>query len=166
LLGQIDGVERPTIDKLFAVGLGRLEALVNANAIDVAAVANLSRELSSKIVEHFKAYRSSSNASVAAPDPHAERRKLADLLIVLSLHNDDFNKVSASWTDEAKQKKRTLRKQREQSFQQIRVTLARLGERDQIVHLERLTFNERIATIDRWLSAQPAQLPRPRGGGE
>jgi hypothetical protein len=164
LLGQIDGVERPTIDKLFAVGLGRLEALLDANAIDVAAVANLSRELASKIVEHFKAYRSSSNATVAAPDPHAERRKLADLLIVLSLHNDDFNKASASWTDEAKQKKRSLRKQREQSYQQIRVALARLGERDQITHLERLTFNERIATIDRWLSAQPAQLPRPRGG--
>jgi hypothetical protein len=164
LLGQIDGVERPTIDKLFAVGLGRLEALVNANALDVAAVANLRRELATKIVEHFKAYRSNSSATVAAPDAHAERRKLADLLIVMSLHNDDFNKVSASWTDEAKQKKRTLRKQREQSFQQIRVALARLGERDQLAHLEKLTFNERIATIDRWLSAQPAQPPRPRGG--
>jgi hypothetical protein len=164
LLGQIDGVERPTIDKLFAVGLGRLEALVNANALDVAAVANLRRELAEKIVEHFKAYRSSSNATVAAPDPLGERRKLADLLIVLSLQNDDFNKASASWTDDAKQRKRTLRKQREQSFQQIRVALARLGERDQLAHLERLTFNERIATIDRWLSAQPAQAPRPRGG--
>lgn len=163
LLGQIDGVERPTIDKLFAVGLGRLEALVNANAIDVAAVANLRRELASRIVEHFKAYRSTTNATVAAPDALGERRKLADLLIVMSLQNDDFNKVSSSWTDEAKQKKRTLRKQREQTFQQIRVALARLGERDQLVRLERLPFNERIATIDRWLSAQPAQAPRQRG---
>ena len=163
LLSQIDGVERPTIDRLFAVGLGRLEALVMADALDVAAVANLKFELASKIVAHFKAYRGSSNASVAAPDSHAERRKLADQLIVLSLQNDDFNKASSSWTDESQRRKRSLRKQREQTFQQMRVALARLGERDQLAHLERLTFNERIATLDRWLSAQLAPAQRTRG---
>jgi outer membrane biosynthesis protein TonB len=160
LLNQIDGVERPTIDKLFAVGLNRLEVLIKANAGDVAAVSGLRVELAAKIVDHFQAYRASANATVAAPDPHTEHRKLADLLVILSLQNDDFNKVSTEWTDEANQRKRALRKQRDQTFQQIKVSLARLGERDQLVALEKLTFNDRIATIDRWLSAKQAQAPR------
>ena len=153
LLGQIDGVERPTIDKLFAVGLDRLAALMEANAEDVAAVSGLRRELATKIVEHFQAYRATASSTVAAPDAQTERRKLADLLIVLSLQNDDFNKAASEWTHDANQRKRTLRKQREQTFQQIRVALARLGEREQLARLDRMTFNDRIATIDRWLSA-------------
>jgi hypothetical protein len=156
LLAQIEGVERPTIDKLFSVGLNRLAALIGANAGDVAAVSGMRPELAEKIVEHFKAYRSTTNATVAAPDPQGERRKLADLLIMLSLQNDDFNKVSSEWTDEANAKKRTLRKQRDQTFQQIRVALARLGQHNQLAQLDRMSLSERIATIDRWLSAQQA----------
>jgi hypothetical protein len=160
LLSQIDGVERPTIDKLFAVGLNRLEVLIHSNAGDVAVVSGLRPELAEKIVEHFKAYRATASATVAAPDAQAERRKLADLLIMLSLQNDDFNKVSSEWTDDANQRKRALRKQRDQTFQQIKVALARLGERDQLARLEKMPFNDRIATIDRWLSAQQVQAPR------
>ena len=154
LLSQIDGVERPTIAKLFSVGLNRLEALLQANAGDVAVVSGLRPELAAKIVEHFRAYRANATATVAAPDPFSERRKLADLLVVLSLQNDDFNKASTEWSDAATQRKRSLRKQREQTYQQIKVAFARLGERDQLTQLEKMMFNERIATIDRWLSAQ------------
>ena len=66
LLYQIPGVEQPTIEKLFAVGLGRLEALINANAGDVAAVSGLRPELATAIVQQFKAYRASATATVAA----------------------------------------------------------------------------------------------------
>jgi hypothetical protein len=37
-------------------------------------------------------------------------------------------------------------------FQQIRVALARLGERDQLARLEKLPFGDRIAELDRFLS--------------
>jgi hypothetical protein len=157
LLSQIDGVERPTIDKLFGVGLGRLEALMSANATDVAAVTGIRPALAAAIVAQFKTYRASATATISAPDAAAERRQLADLLIMLTILHDDFEKASGEWGDDAAQRKRSLRKQREQTFQQIKVGLARLGERDQLQRLEKLPFQERIAVIDRYLSSQQAR---------
>jgi hypothetical protein len=157
LLCQIEGVEKPIIDKLFAVGLGRLDALLRANTDDLAVVSGIRREVANAIVERFKAYRASATASMSAPDPAAERKLLADLLLALSVQNDDFNKASGEWTDDARARKREVRKQREQTFQQIKVALARLGERDQLARLEKLPFDERIAAIDRYLSTPQAR---------
>jgi hypothetical protein len=156
LLFQVEGVERPTIDKLFAVGLGRLDALLAANAADLAAVSGIRAELASAIVAQFHSYRATANATLAAPDASAERKKLGDLLITLSLQNDDYNRASNGWTEDDKAKKREARKVREQTFQRIKVALARLGERDQLVRLEKLPFDQRIATLDKFLSAPPA----------
>jgi hypothetical protein len=161
LLYQVDGVEKPTIDKLFAVGLNRLDALLAANAGDVVAVSGIRPELAAAIVEQFRAYRATVKAAVSSRDPAAERRELGDLLIMLSLQNDDFARASSAWTDEAKERKRMLRRERDQTYQKIKVALARLGERDQLARLERLSFDERIATLDRFLSAHPATPPRP-----
>jgi hypothetical protein len=154
LLYQVAGVEQPTIEKLFAVGLGRLDALMSSTAEEVAVVTGLRPELAAAIVEQFRTYRASATATVSAPDPSAELRHLHDLLIMMSLQNDDFTRASSEWSDEAQQRKRLLRRQREQTFQQIKVTLARLGEREQLQRLERLSFQDRISTIDRYLSSQ------------
>ncbi len=159
LLSQVPGVEQPTIEKLFAVGLGRLDALMHASAPEIAAVTGLRPELATAIVEQFRSYRATAGAAVSAPDPAAEHRRLGELLITLSLQNDDFARASSEWSDEAQQRKRQLRKQREQTFQQIKVTLARLGAREQLQRLEKLPFQERIATIDQFLSS--LQLARP-----
>jgi hypothetical protein len=159
LLSLVPGVEHPTIEKLLAVGLGRLDALMSANALEVAAVTGLRPELATAIVEQFRSYRATATAAVSAPDPAAEHRRLGELLIMLSLQNDDFTRASSEWSDEAQQRKRQLRKQREQTFQQIKVTLARLGEREQLQRLEKLPFRDRIATIDQYLSAQQPMRP-------
>jgi hypothetical protein len=156
LLYQVEGVEKPTIEKLFSVGLGKLDALLAANADDVAAVSGIRRELATAIVAQFKTYRATANAAVSAPDAVAERRQLGDLLIVLSLQNDDFHRAADGWTHDDKAKKRELRKAREQTFQRIKVTLARLGEREQLTRLEKLPFDERIAQLDKFLSTPPA----------
>jgi hypothetical protein len=74
---------------------------------------------------------------------------------MLSIQHDDFVRAGTEWSGEAQQRKRLLRKQREQTYQQIKVALARLGERDQLQRLERMPFGERITVIDRYLSAQP-----------
>ena len=154
LMSQVPGVEQPTIEKLFAVGLGRLDALMSAKGEEVAVVTGLRPELAAAIVEQFRTYRASATAAVSAPDPSAELRHLHDLLIMLSIQNDDFTRASSEWSNEAQQRKRQLRREREQTFQQIKVTLARLGERDQLQRLEKLPFQDRIATIDRYLSSQ------------
>jgi hypothetical protein len=157
LLYQVPGVEQPTIAKLFAVGLGRLDALMNAAAEEVAVVTGLRSELASAIVEKFRSYRASASTAVSAPDPAVELRQLGELLLTLSVQNDDFTRASSEWSDDAPQRRRQLRKEREQTFQQIKVALARLGEREQLQRLEKLSFQDRIATLDRYLSSQPVR---------
>jgi hypothetical protein len=155
LLYQVEGVEKPTIDKLFAVGLGKLDALLAANATDLAAVSGIRPALAGAIVGQFRAYRASANATLAAPDAMAERKQLGDLLITLSIQNDDYNRAAGGWTESDKAKKRDARKQREQTFQRIKVALARLGERDQLSRLEKMPFDQRITTLDKFLSVPP-----------
>lgn len=153
LLYQIEGVERRTIEKLFAVGLSRLDALMKASADEIAIVAGLRAELAESIVGHLRAYREAASSSLAAADPLAERRALGDLLIMLSVQNDEYMHAASKWSSDARTRKSEARKAREQTFQRIKVALARLGEREQLARLDKMPFNERIATLDRYLSA-------------
>jgi hypothetical protein len=155
LLYQIDGVEKPVIDRLFAVGLNRLDALMSANLEDVVAVSGVRQEVAQAIVEQFRTYRATADAAVSTRDPSAERRSLGDLVIMLSILQDDFLRAADDWSDDARTRKRALRKEREQTFQRIRVSLVRLGDRDQLAKLERLPFNERIAALERYVANQP-----------
>jgi hypothetical protein len=160
LLYQIPGVERRTIEKLFAVGLNRLDALLRASSDEIAVVAGLREDLAEAIVEQFRAYRTAASAALSAPDPLAERRQLGDLLIMLSVQNDDYSHQATRWTDDARARKHEARKQREQVFQRIKIALARLGERELLARLEKLPFDERIAAVDRYLSAAlPGRTP-------
>lgn len=156
LLYQIDGVEKPIIDRLFAVGLNRLDALLRVNHDDLVAMAGLRPEVAAAIVDQFRTYRATADAAVSTRDPAAERRSLGDLVIMLSILQDDFLRASDDWTADARARKRTLRKEREQTFQRIRVSLVRLGDRDQLAKLERLPFNERIAALERYVANQPS----------
>jgi hypothetical protein len=155
LLYQIDGVEKPVIDRLFGVGLNRLDALLRVNVEDLVAMAEVRREVAEAIVDQFRTYRATADAAVSTRDPSAERRSLGDLVIMLSILQDDFVRAADDWTDEARVRKRSLRKEREQTFQRIRVSLVRLGDRDQLSKLERLPFNERISALERYIANQP-----------
>jgi chemotaxis protein histidine kinase CheA len=161
LLYQIEGVEKRTIEKLFAVGLNRLDALMRASADEVEVVAGLRAEVAVAIVEKFQSYRSTASSALSAPDPAAERRQLNDLLTELAVLNDDYARASAGWTEEARAQKRESRKQREQTYQRIKVALARLGERDLLGRLEKLPFEDRVTMLDHYLSAAALNRPQP-----
>jgi hypothetical protein len=81
---------------------------------------------------------------------------------MMSVQNDELTHAATKWTDDARARKHEARKHREQAFQRIKVALARLGERDLLGRLERLPFDERIAALDRYLSA--AVPPRSQPG--
>jgi len=162
LLYQIRGVEKRTIEKLFAVGLGRLSALMAATAEELAVVSGIREDLAEAIVEQFKTYRAAGSSALAAPDALSERRQLGDFLIMLSVQNDEFNHASTMWSEEARARKLEARKQRDQIYQRVKVALARLGERDLLARLDKLPFNDRIAALDRYLSA--AMPPRAQPG--
>jgi hypothetical protein len=119
--------------------------------------AGIRRDLADAIVDQLRAFRASVDAAVSAREPVVEKHRLGNLLIILSLQNDGIAHASAEWTDDARDRKRRLRKERDQTFLQIKVMLARLGERAQLAELEPLPFSERIARIDRYLSAVPSR---------
>lgn len=154
LLLQVEGVERPTMDRLFAVGLNRLDALTSANAQDVVAVSGIRPTLADAIVQQFQAYRARTKAAVSVRDPAAELRELAELVKSLGTQNEDFSRAASAWSEDARARKRELRKRREQTFQRIKVALARLGAREQLSTLERLPFQERVEKLGAYLSAQ------------
>jgi len=153
LLRQVDGVEQVTLDKLFAVGLGRLDALLRANADDLAAAAGVQPHLAAAIVERLRRYRATGGAAVAAPDIAAEHRELRALVAALRTEHEGFERAASGWSDDDRARKRELRKQRDQTFLQVKVSLARLGERDRIARLERLPFNDRITELEQFLAA-------------
>jgi hypothetical protein len=161
LLRQVEGVETLTIDKLRAVGLGRLDTLLAASADEIAVTSGIRPEIAAAIARRLRTYRDTSPATVAAPDAAAAHREMTTLLGVLRKHHDDFERAAAQWSDGARADKRTLRKERDQTFLQIKVTLARMGERDRITRLEKVPFQERIADLERYLAA----LSVPNHGG-
>jgi hypothetical protein len=169
LLEQVEGVEKLTVEKLFAVGLSRLDALLSASAEEMAMVAGIRREIAECIVARLRVYRLNASATIAAPDLALALRELRELLAQLAQQQKDFERASAGWTDEHRQRKQRSRREREQTYQRVRVVLARLGERDRIDRLERLSFQERIQDVEAYVeqatrahSALAAATPRAK----
>jgi hypothetical protein len=154
LLRQVAGVEKITIDKLFAVGLNKLAALIRSNATDIAATSGVDPALAAAIAERFRSYRDAVPSAVAAQDSDAERAQLRRLVDVLKYHHREYNDAAAGWSDQDRVRKREARRLREEAFLQVRVALARLGETQQLAQIERRPFDQRIAAVERWLERE------------
>lgn len=154
LLRQVPGVEKITIDKLFAVGLNKLTALIRSNAGDIAATSGIDPALAEQIAGRFRSYRSAVPSAVAAQDSAAERAQLKELVAALKRHHHDYNAAAAGWSDDDRQKKREARRLREEAFLQVRVALARLGETDRLQQIEKRPFAQRIAAVETLLEKE------------
>lgn len=157
LLRQVAGVEKLTIDKLFAVGLDRLTALMKSNGGDIAAAAGIDLEVAERIAERFHTYREAVPSAVAARDAETERRELAELVARLKKHHDEYESAAAGWSAECLERKREARKRREAVFLEVRVALARLGETERLEHIEKRPFGQRIAEVEKYLDEARAQ---------
>jgi hypothetical protein len=163
LLRQVDGVENLVLERLFAVGLGKLDALMRATAEEMAVVAGIRGELAARIVAQLRQYKSSHHTAVSTPDPGSAHKELQGLTTALRTLHEDFERAASSWSGNARTRKLALRKDREQTFLQIQVVLARLGERGRIDRLERLPYRERLELLDNYLeaAAKPWEIPPP-----
>ena len=155
LLRQIPGVEKVTIDKLVAASLISIATLADARPDELAAVAGVSDEIALRLVERFRAYRSEAGM-VASPDPAAEHRSLAGLLDTLRRQNTAFDEASQRWSADAKEDKRRLRLERAETLLRIHVSLARLGQLDRLVQLDKLSFKRKADHIDSYLQGARA----------
>jgi hypothetical protein len=165
LLGQVDGVEKPIIDKLFAVGLSRLDALMGATADEMAVVSGIRPELAARVVERFRSYRASASTTVSTLDPASARSELRGLVATLREHHGEVERAANGWSEESRARKRAERRQREQTFLRIKVALARLGERDRIQRLERLPYQQRIDDIETYVARMQTAPPPSAAGG-
>jgi hypothetical protein len=155
LLRQIPGVEKVTIDKLVAASLISISTLADARPDELAAVTGVSDEIAQRLVERFRAYRAEAGL-VASPDPAAEHRSLAALLANLRRQNAAFDDASQRWSADAKEQKRRLRLERAETLLRIHVSLARLGQVDRLVDLDKLSFKRKVDYIDSYLQGARA----------
>ena len=151
LLLQVPEVKKVTLDRMYAAGLTTLEAMFLANPGDIAATTGIAEPLARQIVERFRAYREQIKATVPDATRARDRERIAELTARLRRENDDYERAAASWTREASDQKKELRKVREQTLLDIQVALARLGEVDRLSRLERLPFEKKLAHLESFL---------------
>jgi hypothetical protein len=148
LFEQVPGLEPLSIEKLAAAGFGKLSALYAGRADEIAAVTGINGELAAAIVARVQAFRRATPAGLAAVDPAATLRALSVLVATLRTQHAAFEGVSRSWSEGDRVRKRTLRRERQQTLSQITIELARLGEVDLCLRLDRLPFGRKIDEIE------------------
>jgi hypothetical protein len=151
LLLQVRDVKKVTLDKIYAAGLTTLEAVFLATPADIAATTGIGEALAARIVERFRAYREQVKAAVPDATRSRERERVAELTARLRREHDEHEQAAQSWTRDADEKRKALRKARAQTLLDIQVVLARLGEVDRLKELERLPFERKVAHLESFL---------------
>jgi hypothetical protein len=151
LLLQVPGVNKVTIDKLYAAGLTTLKSLFLASPGDVAAAAGISESLAALVVESFRAYRAKLRDSIPDATRAAEREQIARLVAQLRAEQDEYERVSEAWTREAGQRKKELREARTRTTLAIQLELARLGEVEMLKEVERLPVEGKLVRLEAFL---------------
>ena len=85
------------------------------------------------------------------------RQEIAQLTARLRSEHEEYESASQSWSPEAEEKKRKLRKARADTLVEIGAALASLGEVERLQEIERLPFEQKLARLE-------ALLEDPRGG--
>jgi hypothetical protein len=172
LLRQVRAVEPLIAEKLHAAGLGRLETLLKANADDLAAVTGVPRSVAEALAHRIAEFKKSVPSALTAPDTGEVRRSLAALMPVLEVQHQAFERASMGWTPDHQSAKQRLRRDRQVTYQQVKVLLARLGDLDFVARLEPLAFGRKIDELNRYLrhaiqaSASSPVQAGTIGGGE
>ena len=163
LLRQIPGVEKVAIDKIASANLFRVAALADARADEVAQVTGLSPALAQRVVARFRAYLARAGA-VAAPDPAAEHRSLAQLVDRLRQQNRAYEEASDRWSDEARESRRQLRRERAETLLRMHLSLARLGQVDRLAQLDKLSFRRKADHVETFLQSVHTRRETPAPG--
>jgi len=149
LMKQVPDVGKVTIDRLYAAGLGTLEALFVAKPDEVAIAAGIELRLAERIVQRFRWYKSEIETIKPDEKRSPERVRLAKLLGDLSETHLAFVEISSALPNDANTKrKRELRNARQALVSEISVVLARMGAVDLVRELERMPFDKKIEAID------------------
>jgi hypothetical protein len=151
LLLQVPDVKKVTVDKLYAAGLTTLEAMLLATPGDIAATTGIDLVLAGRIVARFRDYKEQVRKAVPDATRAGERERVAELTARLRREHVAFEAAAKSWTREAEEQKKELRKARDRTLLDIQLVLARLGEVDRIKEIERLPFDRKLVHLESFL---------------
>ncbi len=160
LLRQIPEVRKVALDKLYAAGLTNLTMFYVATPFDISEAAGLSTAVATRIVERFARYRRELSELTPDATRSREHSQLADLLQRLRTQNASFDALAQKWSKNAAADKRLLRHERMATVLQINLLLARLGEVELVVQLERLPFQTKADALDEYLQEAKTKYAR------
>jgi hypothetical protein len=160
LLRQVPGLDPLLLLKLSAVGLSRLENLLRASADEIACVAGVPKEVAAAVVDQVGEFQRSTPVTLAG-EGIAARRPLEPLVIRLAVEHDSFERVANGWSAEEVAVRRRVRRERERAYLAVKAALARLGEVDLVLELEKLPFSARLEQLGRFLNPGEYEGPRP-----
>jgi hypothetical protein len=148
VLRQVSVLEPLMVQRLYAVGLGRLDTLLKATAEEIAVVADLPQPVAAAVVAKVQELR---RGPESAPDLANSRRAVQPLVRSLESIQHSYEKAASGWSAAAVTAKRRHRKEREVTFLQIKVALARAGEVDLVQRIDTQSYARRIDELERYL---------------
>lgn len=95
--------------------------------------------------------------AMSLSSPLRGREEIAQLTARLRSEHEEYESASQSWSPEAEEKKRELRKARADTLVEIGAALTCLGEVERVQEIERLPFEQKLARLE-------AFLEEPHGG--
>jgi hypothetical protein len=148
VLRQVSSLEPLLMQRLYAVGLGRLDTLLRATAEEIAVVADLQPAVAAAVVAKVQELRRGADSAAEMANV---RRAVQPLARGLQSSQQAYEKAAAGWSAEALAAKRRHRRDREQTFLQIKVALTRAGEVDLVQRMEMQPFARRLEELERFL---------------
>jgi hypothetical protein len=79
------------------------------------------------------------------------REQIAELTVRLRNEHNEYESASQSWSPEASEKKRELRKARADTLVEIAAALTWIGERERLQEIERLPIEQKLAQLEAFL---------------
>jgi len=95
-----------------------------------------------------QAFRRTTPAALAAPDGAAAGRELRALVGELGADQRAFEEAGRGWSAADRQAKKRARRQRDVDFARVTIALARLGEVDFALHLQKIPFQRRLEELE------------------
>jgi hypothetical protein len=150
VLGQVPGLEPLMVQRLFAVGLGRLDSLLRATAEEVAVVADLPGPTAAALVAKAQELRRTAGGG-GPPEITDARRVLEPLVATLKSQQQEYTRAAQGWSADNLAAKRRHRRDRELTFLKIKGAVARLGDVDFALRLQTYSFARRIDELEQYL---------------
>lgn len=91
------------------------------------------------------------------------REEIAQLTARLRSEHEKYESASQSWSPDAEEKKRELRKARAETLVEIGAALECLGEVERLQEIERLPFEQKLARLEAFLEQAGTAAPPQEG---